>query len=446
MRTPVWCLLMASALFFLMGAASSFAQVDKPSEMVLRYTTKRPVDVNTVQPFTEDTVLSLVPGTPSAESGSLFTGPVANAATTTGTGGNIFGLNTVPTFSGAFAGANGASQGTVFPFIMMGNDPLIGVTTTIPTKVTEVSLTLKKADGTTLKTVPFTSLFDDVITDSPNFATATYDSSTIATQFADAVQRAEFFSTAKAGWHTLLGGPNIVNHVTISIPASVSVSFPDGKTETVTAYFLSTAADGSTIVALLDVLFDKLFSTQVINDINAGHFTTSALNLEIFPNTLLFSANEAKPTTIGKCCVLGFHTYFLASGVTPQPRWVTLFATYLSPGTAPPLQDVTAMSHEISEAFDDPFVNNPTPNWQFPNQPATSTVCQNNLETGDPIEVLSNPVFPMTLIEGTTSITFHPQTEALLQWFEMGATSNAISGAFSYPNKTALTKSAVPCP
>jgi len=41
---------------------------------------------------------------------------------------------------------------------------------------------------------------------------------------------------------------------------------------------------------------------------------------------------------------------------------------------------------------------------------------------------------------------YHPQTEALLQWFEMGTTSNAIDGAFSYPNTAALTHSAVPCP
>jgi len=42
--------------------------------------------------------------------------------------------------------------------------------------------------------------------------------------------------------------------------------------------------------------------------------------------------------------------------------------------------------------------------------------------------------------------TFHPQTEALLQWFEMGATSNAVDGAFSFPDETALPHSAVPCP
>jgi hypothetical protein len=42
--------------------------------------------------------------------------------------------------------------------------------------------------------------------------------------------------------------------------------------------------------------------------------------------------------------------------------------------------------------------------------------------------------------------TYHPQTEALLQWFEMGATSDVLGGAFSYPNTAALPHSALPCP
>jgi hypothetical protein len=34
----------------------------------------------------------------------------------------------------------------------------------------------------------------------------------------------------------------------------------------------------------------------------------------------------------------------------------------------------------------------------------------------------------------------------LLQWFTQGPASNAIDGAWSYPDENALTKSAVPCP
>jgi hypothetical protein len=108
-------------------------------------------------------------------------------------------------------------------------------------------------------------------------------------------------------------------------------------------------------------------------------------------------------------------------------------------------QDVTALSHETSEAFNDPFVDNVTPVWQFPGQPAHSKVCQGNLETGDPVEVLPVATVPITLKEDGRLFTYHPQTEALLQWFEMG-TSNAIEGAFSFPDGTALPHAAVACP
>jgi hypothetical protein len=38
--------------------------------------------------------------------------------------------------------------------------------------------------------------------------------------------------------------------------------------------------------------------------------------------------------------------------------------------------------------------------------------------------------------------TYHPQTEALLQWFEQKSTSTAINSAFSYPNTKALIRGA----
>jgi hypothetical protein len=36
-------------------------------------------------------------------------------------------------------------------------------------------------------------------------------------------------------------------------------------------------------------------------------------------------------------------------------------------------------------------------------------------------------------------MTYHPQNEAMLQWFEFEAPSSAISGAYSYPNINTLT-------
>jgi len=433
-----------STALLLICAAPTFAQ---NAALTPKHMKKQPVEVTTIHSFSRNTILTVKPVTNAAETRSpLLVGPSGDASTTTGAGGNIVGLQTLPTFVGAFAPGNGPSLGNVFPFVMIGNDPLAGGTTTIPVDMTEVSLQLLNPNGTVFANVPYAP-FSAITTHSPNFANFLYNSSPVATQFGDAVQRAEFFTTGKSTWHTKLKAPVIVNNVTIQIPKTVQVQLANGTIITATAYFTGTAPDGSTFVLMLDLLFNALFDQQVVNDINGGNFPTNAINYELFPNTFLFSLNQNNPNTPGGCCVLGFHTYFYEAGVTPQPRWVTIFASYISPGLfGAGFQDITGLSHETAEALNDPFGNNATPVWQFPGQPANSTQCQGNLETGDPIEVLANATVPITLKVSGKPFTFHPQTEALLQWFEMGASSNAVNGAFSYPDETALTASAVPCP
>jgi hypothetical protein len=356
-------------------------------------------------------------------------------------GGNIPGLLTVPTFAGAFAAQGGPSAGRVFPYIMMGNDPQLGGRTDIPANITTISLNLLNVPTGFSATVPFT--FSDLLTDSPNFAETNYTSGS-QIQLGDAIQRAEFFNNMGDNWHTVLD-PRIVNRVTIDIPRHVQVQLPDGSIVTVQSYFVGHAPDGTEFVEMLDLLFNFLFSNQVANDINANNYTTDAFNMQAWPNTYLFSIDKTgKPAG---CCVLGFHTYFLDRSATPQPRWIFAFSSWISPGLfRGGFQDVTALSHETSEAFNDPFVNTQVPRWQFPGQPPTSKVCQGNLETGDPVEVLPNATVSILVKERREVFTYHPQTEALLQWFEMGATSDAISGAFSYPNTAALPTSAVPCP
>ena len=182
-----------------------------------------------------------------------------------------------------------------------------------------------------------------------------------------------------------------------------------------------------------------------MNDINAGNFTTDAININMYPNTFLFSINSQGQ--FSSCCVLGFHTYFFESGVTPQPRWIFNFASWISPGLfGAGFQDVTALSHEVAETFADPFVNTIVPTWQFPGVAPTAKVCQANLEEGDPIEVLPVATVPILVRERNQVFTYHPQIIPLLQWFEMGAKSDAIGGAFSYPDTTTLPHSALPCP
>jgi hypothetical protein len=453
MRILARCIFALAALVLVfLSAPYGYAQTLTNSSMNTGYTRRQPVDATTVQPFNPNTVLSMS-GQPVTPGTSIFAGKgnsasgaaSTNASTSSGGGGNIAGLQTVPTFAGAFAAQGGPSLGNVFPFIMIGNDPLAGGTTHIPAKITTVALQLLNADGSTFTTVPYAP-FEDLTLDSPNFSNSLYGSSNRPTQFADAIQRAEFFNNTTNNWHTLLD-PQVVNRITITVPFFVNVQLSNGTIIQARSYFTGTAADGSTFVLMLSPLFNFFFDNSVVSDINANNFTTDAINIDAFPNTYLFSLNVNNPNVPGSCCVLGFHTFFFEPGVTPQPRWITIFGSFISPGLfGGGFGDITAYSHEISESFNDPFINTVVPRWQFPLQPANSKVCQGNLETGDPVEVLGTATIPVTIKERHTVFTYHPQTEALLQWFEMGATSNAIDGAFSFPDETALPKSAVPCP
>jgi hypothetical protein len=227
----------------------------------------------------------------------------------------------------------------------------------------------------------------------------------------------------------------------------VNVRLSNGNIIQARSYFTGTASDGNKFVLMLDLLFNFFFGNEVVAQINNGNFTTDGLSTLMFPNTFLFSLNETNPNSPGSCCVLGFHTYFFDSEALPQPRWVTQYASWISPGVlGGGFQDVTALSHETTESFADPFVDNETASWQFAGVPPTSKMCQANLEEGDPIETLPIVSVPITIKEKGQKFIYHPQVIPLLQWFEMGPTSNAIDGAFSFPDETTLPHSAIPCP
>jgi hypothetical protein len=358
-------------------------------------------------------------------------------------GSTIDGLITLATFDGAFAAQAGPTSGADYRFTMIGNDPRVGGRTVYPANIAEVSLQLLNADGTVFQTVPFDP-FEHNTLESPNFEPLDYRSGHHV-EYGDAVHRAEFYNVMKDNWHTVLE-PNVVNKVTITVPRFVNVQLQNGNVVQARSYFTGTAADGSTFVLLLSPLFNLFFQNEVVNEINLGNFTTNGVNMTLFPNTYLFSLNAANPNVPGGCCTLGFHTYF-KDNVIPQSRWVTLYASWISPGIfGGGFQDVTALSHEVQESFADPFVNNPTPNWQFPGEPPTAKVCQANLEDGDPIEVLANATTTVEVKEHKFDFLYHPQNIAMYQWFEMGATSSAIDGAFSFPDETVLPHSALPCP
>src|SRR5246127_5353142 len=165
----------------------------------------------------------------------------ANARHSTGgpqaPGGNIPGLDTLPTFAGAFAAQGGPSAGNVFPYVMIGNSPALGGVTDIPAQITTVSLNLLNPPAGFSARVPFS--FEGLFTNSPNFEGANYTSGQHI-QFADAVQRAEFFNTMGATGPPRLT-PNVPSRVPIDIPRQVQVQLPDGSIVAVQSYFVGRA-------------------------------------------------------------------------------------------------------------------------------------------------------------------------------------------------------------
>jgi hypothetical protein len=274
--------------------------------------------------------------------------------------------------------------------------------------------------------------------DSPVFSNAHYTSSDAPTQFADAVARAEYFKSAKQDWHTLL------------VP-----SVKTGRTMTLIrgTYQFALNGDGSCCFFVLidfNTFVIELFpststfppdsSTPVGAAEVAGDITTKDISTFFFPPAYLFVGNP------NNCCIGGFHTFDQESGDASNGSatraFVLNYSTWDQPiFVDPTILDVTGLSHEISETYNDPFVvadgvHDLTPWWLSPNGN-----CQDNLEVGDVIEGLPRQAFPIAMPNG---FTYHPQNEALLQWFEFESPSTAINGAYSYPDITTLTALSAP--
>jgi hypothetical protein len=233
----------------------------------------------------------------------------------------------------------------------------------------------------------------------------------------------------KPNWHTLLS--TIIRPTrTISVPFG-SYQFKLNADKSCCQFILIEANE---FVNLLFPPSPTDTSTPVGAAEHSGDITTKDMSTFLFPNTYLYVTN------VNNCCILGFHTYDSepgdASNGHRERRYVMNYSSWISPGLFNGgTQDITALSHEIAETYNDPFVASDnvhgiTPWWLSPNGN-----CQDDLETGDVIEGLPNSVYPIAM----NGMTYHPQNEALLQWFEFKSPSNALGGAYSYPNKSTLT-------
>jgi hypothetical protein len=354
----------------------------------------------------------------------------------------IAGVDSVQSFTGTYQLANYDSFGnpnSQWTYNTLGRQPHAGGTTTVRAPIVPVVVELLNVDGTVAMTSDPNQQVRQALT-SPVFAHQKYSSSRTPTQYADAIQRAQFYRSAEPDWHTMLA-PVVAHRRVMRVPYG--------------SYRYALNPDGSLRYTLVDLTtFDRLLFPSTSTDTStvigaaehAGEMTTKDITTVLFNNVLL-ADNLDSPSFV----VLGYHSYDIEPGDAGNGHrerdYVMNYASWLSPGLFDQFVDVTPLSHEIAEIFNDPFAASQpsgsavpydtTPWWRAPNG-----TCQNILEVGDVLEGLPYSTYATT-IHGRT---YHPQNEALLQWFEARTPSDAIGGAYSYPDTTLLTTPNTPQP
>lgn len=319
-------------------------------------------------------------------------------------------LATIPYWSGSFESAiKGKRQ--VFHYTMVGTNPAEGsATSVVPTNIVPISLSFSngtRLDGSTrVQSVIASPIFQS------------FDSQAGFTQYADAIYRASFFKTVEEkspSWHVLLGQPAILGTQYINVPTDKGLAF--------------SGVHSGAAVGLIDA---DWFTGQLRGLVSALKLDPHTLTIFLTDNAFLFMGNP------GKCCIVGFHSGLMSAQADATQLRTFVWASYNDPKIFDaPLQDVTALSHEIAEWYSDPFLSNVVPSWALPG----SKVCTANiLEVGDPIEAFRQMSFAV-MLDGTV---YHPQDAVLFSWFARQTPSIGLKGRYSYRGDK-LFSPAPPC-
>jgi len=291
--------------------------------------------------------------------------------------------------------------GQTYPFTIVGTNPQTKPVTTDVLYV-PISLIVKFPGGVTLDptkpgckdTVPVQTRFFD----GPNFENVPLKSNGVSVgpaQVDDGFMRSEFWTYAAGTKY----------HVHLKAAAKlrvITVNAPSGSTTVAGVCSGSSHDIGEIGINQYDALvqsIDKQYATP--NEI---------------PLILTYNVFE----TEGGCCILGYHSTYPAKGGGTQ---VYSVGAYNDAGIfSVPIEDIHAWTHEIGEAFNDPYINNGTPAWGHTGQVSG---CQNNLEVGDP---LTGTPFDLTY----KGFNYHPQELVDFSWFFRNVPSLGTGGKYSF--------------
>ena len=294
-------------------------------------------------------------------------------------------------------------NGNTTPFTMVGTDPSkSNATTTINVYIIPVNVCVTPSGGSKTCFDPTTKqpngqTVTQNVLNSPIFKNQDYTISGTDlgnTQYEDAYQRSNFWTEVmtNSSYHVILK-PILIPEQTLNVPAG------DG----------TIATDFGVKAANVDINYFDERITAGLPKIKA--LTPASLALVLTYNTYL---------TEGGCCIGGYHS---TNGAQTYSEFTYAAASSGTPFSA----DVSALSHELGEWYDDPLTNNSA---------GTAPNCRGGLlEVGDPIETELGAHDYGDYTYSMNGMTYHLQDLVTVQYF--GQTpSTANNGNWTFQGQT----------
>ena len=272
------------------------------------------------------------------------------------------------TFPGTFTHAY-TYNGSKYTETFIGTDPSTKSSETVPIYLIPLTMkfgtTVEKA-STIIKNIIASPIFTPL-----DFKFGGTDIGT--TQYEDAFSKINVWSIGGSdpGYHVLLGTPTVTKVATLKVPSNEGGVF---------------TAFGVKVIGANINWFDPKINALI------PKLKIPSNSLPIFVTTQTYLLGSPQ---VSNCCIGGYHS------VTAAGQPYSMF-TYIQK-TGAFSQDVSALSHELSEWIDDPYTSNSSPCGIY--------------EVGDPLENESNyGDYPFVL----NGVTYHLQDEALLPYFGGG--------------------------
>jgi hypothetical protein len=351
-----------------------------------------------------------------------------------------------------------------YPITMVGSDPRGGGSTTVHTVIVPLKMNFVAGNQNVsaldnlgfagFHATPLNHTFDgstrvgDVLS-SPVFGQSFTTPAIMGgdtAQVGDAFVRAQW-NKIGTGYHVKLTNDAVLPTQTLNVPANKGLAYqrPVGAWREANGF-----GPTDTITGVADYGW---FSSYLQSLIQSLHISATTVPIFLTDNVLLYIGHE----NYLNCCVLGYHgagmpvgrgagsangqgvqsvQTFIYSAWTHPGTYSGFLADYTNPTRTAPsptrgLADIHALSHEVSEWLDDPYVNNAVQPWLTPTAPQYG--CTGVLETGDPVVGVwfpyngNNAAAPT----GTTYYgQYHPEDEVHAQWFGRGGVEPVLGSAY----------------